>query len=88
MILELDEAITRYKNNAEYARIHGDLQGCIEFRQLADWLKELKAVREAEKAESEDPDCEYYRNMCGGLCFAQKCAPRCECRGIKERCDI
>ena len=34
-----------------------------------------------------DPDCEYYRNMYGGICFAQKGAPRCECLGIKERCS-
>lgn len=51
-------------------------------------IEELPTIIEADKAESEDPDCEYYRNMCGGICFAQKCAPRCECRGIKERCDI
>jgi hypothetical protein len=36
----------------------------------------------------EEPDCEYYRNMYGGICLAQKCAPRCKCCGIKERCDI
>ena len=51
-------------------------------------IEELPTIMEADKAESEDPDCEYYRNMCGGICFAQKCAPRCECRGIKERCGI
>lgn len=46
MILELDEAIKRFINNAEYERTHGNLQGCIEFRQLAEWLKELKQLRE------------------------------------------
>ena len=45
MILELDEAIKRFINNAEYERTHGNLQGCIEFRQLAEWLKELKRLR-------------------------------------------
>lgn len=29
----LDEAIERYKSNAEYERTHGNLQGCLEFRQ-------------------------------------------------------
>ena len=38
----LDEVIERYTSNAEYERTHGSLQGCLEFRQLAEWLKELK----------------------------------------------
>lgn len=43
--MTLDEAITRYVVNAEYERTHGNLQGCLEFRQLAKWLKELRAYR-------------------------------------------
>lgn len=46
MGMSLDEVITRYKNNAEYERRHGNLQGCLEFRQLAEWLEELKQLRE------------------------------------------
>lgn len=42
----LEEAIKRYTDNAEYERTHGNLQGCLDFRQLAEWLKELKAYRE------------------------------------------
>ena len=42
----IEEAIKRYNINAEYERTHGNLQGCLEFRQLADWLKELKQLRE------------------------------------------
>jgi hypothetical protein len=42
----LDEAIARYKNNAEYERTHGNLQGCLEFRQLAEWLKQLKQIKD------------------------------------------
>ena len=45
--MTLDEAISRYESNAEYERTHESLQGCLEFRQLAEWLKELKAHREA-----------------------------------------
>lgn len=44
--MALDEAIARYKNNAEHERTHGDLHGCLEFRQLAKWLEELKQLRE------------------------------------------
>lgn len=51
-------------------------------------IEELPTIIDADKEESGEPDCEYYRDMYGGICFAQKCAPRCECRGIKERCDI
>lgn len=44
--MTLDETIERYTRNAEYERTHGNLQGCLEFRQLAEWLKELKQLRE------------------------------------------
>lgn len=44
--MTLDEAIKRYTDNAEYERIHGSLQGCLDFRQLAEWLKELKELKE------------------------------------------
>ena len=44
--MTVDEAIKRYIDNAEYERTHGNLQGCLEFKQLAEWLKELKQLRE------------------------------------------
>ena len=44
--MTLDEAIKRYTDNAEYERTHGNLQGCLEFKQLAEWLKELKQLKE------------------------------------------
>lgn len=47
----LDEAIERYTNNAEYERTHGSLQGCLEFRQLAEWLKDYKRLLEQESCE-------------------------------------
>ena len=43
--MTLDEAIKRYVDNADYERTHGNLQGCLEFKQLAKWLKELRAFR-------------------------------------------
>lgn len=58
--IKLDEAIERFTNNAEFERTHGNLQGCLEFRQLAEWLRELKMYRhyllkaEIEPQESED----------------------------------
>ena len=42
--MTLDEAIIRYKTNAEYERTHGNLQGCLEFRQLAKWLEQLQKI--------------------------------------------
>jgi len=44
--MKIDEAIKRFIDNAEYERSHGNLQGCLEFRQLAEWLAELKHLRE------------------------------------------
>ena len=46
MGITIEEAITRYKNNAEYERTHGNLQGCLEFRQLAEWLEQLQKIEE------------------------------------------
>lgn len=46
--MTLDEGIKRYTNNAEYERTHGNLQGCLEFRQLVDWLEDLKAYRQCD----------------------------------------
>ncbi len=40
--MTLEEAIKRYIDNAEYERTHGNLQGCLDFKQLAEWLKELR----------------------------------------------
>lgn len=57
MGIKLDETIKRYESNAEFERTHGNLQGCLEFRQLVKWLRELKMYRcykfEVDK-ESED----------------------------------
>ena len=50
-MFNLDEAIKRYTRNAEYERTHGNLQGCLEFRQLAEWLKDYKRLLEQEPQE-------------------------------------
>ena len=53
--MTLEQAIDRYTNNAEYERIHGNLQGYLEFKQLAEWLKDYKRLLEQQhKAESEE----------------------------------
>lgn len=44
--MTLDEVIERYKNNAEYERTHGNLQGCLEFRQLVEWLEQLQKIEQ------------------------------------------
>ena len=54
MGISIDETITRYKNNAEYERTHGNLQGCLEFRQLAEWLEGLMAYRNMYHADNVD----------------------------------
>lgn len=43
--MKLDEAITKFKNNAEYERTHGNLQGCLEFRQIAEWLEKYQKIQ-------------------------------------------
>ena len=42
--MTLDEAIKRYTDNAEYERTHGNLQGCMEFKRLAEWLRKYQKI--------------------------------------------
>lgn len=40
--MTIDEAIKRFTDNAEHERTHDNLQGCLDFKQLAEWLRELQ----------------------------------------------
>ena len=44
--MTLEEAVKRYTDNAEYERTHGNLQGCIEFKQLAEWLHKYQKIEQ------------------------------------------
>ena len=75
--MTLDETIERYTSNAEYERTHGNLQGCLQFRQLVEWLKELKRLKEREpvldKIRSEietERNAGCHTQYAGGLDFA------------------
>ena len=46
--MSIDEYITRFTAAAEFERTHGNLQGCLEFKQLAEWLKDYKRLLEQE----------------------------------------
>lgn len=48
--MTIDEQITILENNAEHIRKEGDLQVCLNFRQLAEWLKDYKRLLEQQKA--------------------------------------
>lgn len=52
--MKIDEAIKRYTDNAEYERTHGNLQGRLDFKQLAEWLRELKAYRNVRRILSQN----------------------------------
>jgi hypothetical protein len=62
MEMKLDETIERYKNNAEYERTHGNLQGCLEFRQLAEWLEQLQRIEFILNWREYDVDPNYHTN--------------------------
>lgn len=52
--MTIEEQITIFEHNAEHERKEGDLNNCLHFRQLAEWLEELKSHREGwEKVETE-----------------------------------
>ena len=40
------ERIKRFKSNAEVQRKFGDLQGCLEFRKLAEELEKLEQIEQ------------------------------------------
>ncbi len=63
MGMKLGEAITRYKNNAEYERTHGNLQGCLEFRQLAKWLEQLQKIEKIINAEVDPIICNNFGDV-------------------------
>jgi hypothetical protein len=44
--MTLEESIKRYTDNAEYERTHGNLQGCMEFKQLAEWLRKYQKIEQ------------------------------------------
>ncbi len=46
--MTLEEAIKRYTSNAFYEKSDGNLQGYLEFNQLAEWLKDYKRLLEQE----------------------------------------
>ena len=46
--MTIDEQIKILEHNAEHERQEQDLQGCLNFRQLAEWLRELKAYKDFE----------------------------------------
>lgn len=41
---KIDEVIKRYTDNAEYVRQRGDLEGCMEYRELAEFLEDCKKL--------------------------------------------
>ena len=51
IVMTIEEAITRYENNAEYERTHDNLQGCLEFRQLVEWLRKYQMMQLDYKAD-------------------------------------
>lgn len=46
MGMTLEEAVKRFQSNAEYERVHDNLQGCLEFKQLAEWLEKLQKIEQ------------------------------------------
>ena len=53
--MTLKEAIERYTNNADYESIYGSMRECLDFRQLAEWLKDYKRLLEQETKNNPQP---------------------------------
>ena len=93
--MTIDEAIERCTSNAEYERTHGNLQGCLEFRQLVEWLKDYKRLKEQEPKTghwiyignghnglNKCSECGGERKMFDGL---EKYCASCGCRMVKPQ---
>jgi len=69
--MTLDKAIKRYTSNAEYERTHGNLQGCLDFRQLAEWLKDYKRLLKQEPKTGRWIDTEFTKLKECSICHAR-----------------
>lgn len=99
--LTIGEVIERFKQNAEYERTHGSLEGCLCFRQLVEWLEELRSYRnefeskDATRSEKKCCNC-YNYNSCwsGKMAIIVEAAKGCDewtpvklHKNICERCS-
>lgn len=57
------ERIERFKSNAEVQRKFGDLQGCLEFRELAQELEKLEQIAQIVNAWNNDAS-HSFSDMC------------------------
>lgn len=57
------ERIERFKSNAEVQRKFGDLQGCLEFRELAQELEKLEQIEQIVNAWNNDAS-HSFSDMC------------------------
>lgn len=46
MGMTIDEAIEKYKNQAEWEHSHNNMDYCEEYEQLAKWLEKLQKIQE------------------------------------------
>ena len=49
--LTKQEIIDRFRNNAEFERQKGNLNGCLEFKQIAEWIDQLQEIEKIVKNE-------------------------------------
>ena len=92
-MIDIDEAIRTYAHNAEYERMNGNLQGCLGFRLLTEWLKDYKRLLEHEPKTAHREyndifdlyrceDCKHIVQVYDNYC------PNCGAKMIKERDDV
>ena len=46
MGITIDEAIEKYKNQAEWEHSHDNMDYCEEYEQLAKWLEQLQKIKQ------------------------------------------
>ena len=85
--MTLEEAIRRYTSDSFYEKSDGNLQGYLEFNQLAEWLKELKQLREQMQCKPPCSRCKYYDDYTDKPIYPSYCETMCtnNWNGFRER---
>ena len=84
MTMTIDEQIKIFESNSEFERKDGDLQGCLNFRQLAEWLKDYKRLLDKETPNKKVVKNNSQSYRCGN-CGTEVSKKRCYCYTCGQR---
>lgn len=45
MVMTIEEAIKKFRDSAEHELMHGLMRSCLKYRQIAEWLEQLRMIK-------------------------------------------